>query len=428
MSSSKQAFGAKQITLVGLLFLFSVMSYFDRTIMSIAGPQIMKEFGVAPTQMGSIYSAFILGYIFLMVPGGQLVDRLGPRATLTIMSLAAALFTGLTAVGGKPGLGTYVGVVPGLIAIRFLMGAGTSPLYPACGAVGSHWIPPARQARVQGLIISGSSLGGAVSPMIFSRLMAQYGWRGSFWIAAAATAILGLIWYWYARDYPARGAAKAAAATTTPGEPKVSAWRLLTNRNLLLTTLAYFTLGYFEFVFYYWIYYYFGEIRHLGYEQSARYTTGLFLTMAVMMPTGGWISDRISRAFGARIGRRIVPMVALTTASLLLFLGTRTAGTITTVTLLSLAIGFASFCEGPFWSIAIETSGSQVGGACGVLNFGGNLGGFFAPVLTPFIASHAGWSWGLYAGSLLVLAGAVACYFVDLGSGSSPAHIEERVA
>ena len=61
--ASKLGFGATEITLVGLLFLFSVMSYFDRTIMSIAGPQIMKEFGLDPTQMGSIYSAFILGYI-----------------------------------------------------------------------------------------------------------------------------------------------------------------------------------------------------------------------------------------------------------------------------------------------------------------------------------------------------------------------------
>ena len=34
--------------MVALLFGFSMVSYFDRTIMSIAGPEIMKEFGVAP--------------------------------------------------------------------------------------------------------------------------------------------------------------------------------------------------------------------------------------------------------------------------------------------------------------------------------------------------------------------------------------------
>ena len=44
------------------MIAFSVMSYFDRTIMSIAGPQIMKEFDLSATQMGSVYSAFILSY------------------------------------------------------------------------------------------------------------------------------------------------------------------------------------------------------------------------------------------------------------------------------------------------------------------------------------------------------------------------------
>src|SRR3954468_24329467 len=132
MSPHKKGFDQKQMILVGLMFAFSVMSYFDRTIMSIAGPQIMKEFGIAPTQMGSIYSAFLLGYFLVMIPGGHLADRLGPRVTLGLMGLTAALFTGLTALGGTPGLGTYLGAVPAFIAIRFCMGIGTAPLYPAC--------------------------------------------------------------------------------------------------------------------------------------------------------------------------------------------------------------------------------------------------------------------------------------------------------
>jgi ACS family glucarate transporter-like MFS transporter len=198
------------------------------------------------------------------------------------------------------------------------------------------------------------------------------------------------------------------------GRLHVHSWfKLMANRNLALITLAYFTLGYFDFIFFYWIYYYFGEVRHMGYGQSARYTTGLFLTMMVMMPLGGWISDRLTGAYGPSVGRRMVPLTALTMAGLLLFVGTKTPGNISTVALLSLAIGFASCCEGPFWSLAIDVGGPRVGAACGILNFGGNLGGFFAPILTPYIASRAGWSWGLYTGSLIVMIGVVACYLID---------------
>ena len=43
-----------EITVVVLMIACSVMSYFDRTIMSIAGPQIMEEFDLSATQMGSV--------------------------------------------------------------------------------------------------------------------------------------------------------------------------------------------------------------------------------------------------------------------------------------------------------------------------------------------------------------------------------------
>ena len=98
-----------QMTIVALMLAFSVMTYFDRTIMSIAGPGIIKEFGLSETEMGSVYSAFILSYALLMIPGGWLVDGLGPWRVMTGMGFGAALLTALTALGGKPGLGALLG-------------------------------------------------------------------------------------------------------------------------------------------------------------------------------------------------------------------------------------------------------------------------------------------------------------------------------
>src|SRR5262245_4274322 len=126
---ARRSLSREQTAAVGLMVAFSVMSYFDRTIMSIAGPQIMKEFGLSEPQMGSIYSAFILSYAVMMIPAGHVVDRLGARLTLLLMGLSAAFFTGLTALGGKPGLGSVLGVVPALIAVRLGFGVATAPLY-----------------------------------------------------------------------------------------------------------------------------------------------------------------------------------------------------------------------------------------------------------------------------------------------------------
>src|SRR6266852_2285618 len=185
-----------RLVVIILLFGFSMISYFDRTIMSIAGPQLMKDFSLSPTQMGSVYSAFILGYGLLMVPGGHVSDRFGPRVTLAFMGVFSAAFTGLLVFGGKPGLGTYIGIVPALFAVRLGLGAVTAPLYPACARMTANWIPVVYHARVQGFIIAGSALGAAISPLLFTWMLRQFRWRISFTLAACATAALGIFWVW----------------------------------------------------------------------------------------------------------------------------------------------------------------------------------------------------------------------------------------
>jgi ACS family glucarate transporter-like MFS transporter len=187
----------------------------------------------------------------------------------------------------------------------------------------------------------------------------------------------------------------------------------MTDRNLALLSASYFTVGYFEFIFFYWIYYYFGEIRHVGREQSAIYTAILFLTFTVMSPIGGRVSDYLANVYGRKIGLRLVPIIALTTSAALLYIGTNVEDTVITVALMSLALGLASSSEAAFWTSAIDLGGKHVGAAGGILNTGGNIGGFLAPVVTPFIASHAGWTWGLHAGSLVLAFGVVAWFLID---------------
>jgi MFS family permease len=219
------------------------------------------------------------------------------------MNLSAALFTGLTSLGGKPGIGSVLGVVPAFLTIRLGLGIVTAPLYPACARMSAHWIPPAHQGRTQALIIAGSSMGGAVSPLLFSWLISVYRWRMSFVIAAVATAGLAVLWFWSVRDYPA-GIHPAESSNSIRERPPGTWNRLLTNRNLMLLTLAYFCLGYFQYIFFYWIYYYFGQIRHLGARETALATTVLFITMAVMTPLGGKISDILVASKGQKFGRR----------------------------------------------------------------------------------------------------------------------------
>jgi MFS family permease len=415
---------SKRFSVVVLMVLVSIMSYFDRTIMSIAGPEIVKEFSLSETQMGAIYSAFLLSYAILMIPGGRLVDRFGPRVVLTFVALGAALFTGLTAMGGSPGLGTYVGVVPSFLAIRLGLGVVTAPLYPSCAKMNANWTPLPQRARVWGWIASGAGIGGAISPILFSGMIDRYGWRTAFWIAGFATGVIGIAWFLYVRDNPPQ---RTHSEETTRKSLGPTPWKsLLTNRDLVLLTIGYGAVAYFEYIFFYWLYYYFGEIRHMGKSQSAVYTTAVWLAWFVMTPVGGWVSDRLVAAYGVRRGRRLVPIIGLTLSAILLVVGLNLTDPFAIATMMCLSLGFASSSDGAYWASAIDAGGEHVGAACGILNSGGNLGGVLAPVLTTYIASRAGWSWSLYAGAFMVMIGVFTWFFIGSESNASK-QLESRL-
>ncbi len=380
-----------------LMFLLSVMSYIDRTAMSIAAPEVMREFRLSETEMGTVFSAFLFSYTILMIPGGRLADRLGPRLVLGLTSACAAAFTALTgAVGRASGA-----VLPFLLAMRLGLGVATAPLYPGCARMIAGLLPGYQHARAQGFILCGSALGAAITPIVLVRLIARYGWRASFGLAGLATALLGALWFLLVRHGGRR-----------PGAGRPMSWRpLLTNRSLLILSAGYLALNYFEYIFFYWIYYYFGEIRKAGAERSAVYTTAMLLTMMTLMPLGGWAADRLTPRHGSRAARRGVALAGMILSAVLLYIGTSLDRPAAVVTLLALALGFAASAEGPFWASAIEAGEEQSGAATGILNGFGNFGGFLAPIVTPYIARRAGWTWGLYFASLVVLLGAVTWFF-----------------
>jgi MFS family permease len=387
--------------MVALMAALSAMSYFDRTIMSIAGPTIMRELRISDVAMGSVYSIFILTYTILMIPGGALADRFGPRLILMLSGIGNAVLTGLTGACSR---------LTGFYVIRLILGGTTAPLYPACARMTRYWIPPAGLGRAQAVIQGSAAFGSAASPVLFAFLISAVGWRASFWCAALATALLYAVWWTVARDRPPH----RGAVAHKPAEPDAATFgTLLRDPDMILLTLSYFCLNYFEYIFFYWIYYYFGEIRHLGSSQSGIYVSILMLTMGVMTPLGGWASDWLVLRFGLKAGRRVVPFIGMPLSALLLIAGASGWGTAVTVTLLSLAFGFSASAEGPFWATAINIGGRHSGAACGIMNTGGNTGGMLAPVLTPLLAHRFGWAGGLYFGSLVVLVGVVGWFFID---------------
>ena len=397
--------------IAALLFALSVVNYFDRTVLSVAAPGIMKEFSLSPTSMGAVFSAFLISYTLLMTPGGRWSDRFGPRNMLAVMALGSGLLTALMPLGATPGLGSLIGIIPGLFVIRLGFGIFTAPLYPAAARMNQIWMPPLQRARVLGFVNAGAGFGGAVSPILFSAMLARFGWRPSFVMAGVAAVLLGVIWLATVPD--------RAAETRATQRPQWAA--LLNNSSMRWLIAGFAALDYYEYIFFYWLYYYLGEVRKLSPDDTAIYTTLPFLAWVVMMPLGGWLADRLVSRHGIKLGLRWVAITAQLISVLGLAIAINVADVNVLVALLSLAFGCAAVADVVFWAAVINIAGAQAGAAGGLMNTGGNFGGAIAPFLTPLIASHYGWSAGLYVGAFVALIGVVAWSRIDPAPITGPA-------
>src|SRR5437762_11519041 len=184
--------------LVLWLFVLSAVAYLDRINLSIAGSSIATEFHLTNVQLGSLTSAFLLGYAFFQTVGGWLADRLGSRRVLAVGVVWWGIFTSLIAAV-PPGI---ISAVLVLAAARFLLGAGEAVLFPASNQFVSRWIPSQERGIANGLIFAGVGVGAGSTPFLITYIMVHSGWRWSFWISAIIGLAAGASWYVIARDAP----------------------------------------------------------------------------------------------------------------------------------------------------------------------------------------------------------------------------------
>jgi MFS family permease len=352
--------------------------------------------------MGGVFSAFYLAYTLLMIPGGWLSDRFGPRSTLTIGLFAAAVFTALTALTGLM-LMPFGFAYGFLFAVRLAFGAAAAPLFPACARLTANWFPPATTARVQAVIFGVTLFGSALLPIPLTPLMRGLGWQNGFLILGAVTAIVAGVWHMLAENGPPD--VHSTYASVLEKQSMRTARSVLLSRNVVLLAVSYGAFSYFVYLLESWTFYYYREIREFGATESASYMSAMLLAGAFTMPLGGWVSDQLTVRFGYGIGRRPVPIFGVLVSVVLIGIGATGLSPLMAAVVLALSYGFLVSGDPVYWAFIIETTGKKAGTACGMLNTGSNAGGILAPILSPWLAGMFGWNIALYVGALIACLG-----------------------
>jgi len=420
-------------SLIFCLFILGAVSFLDRVNISVAGAELAVEYHLSQVQLGSVFSAFLIGYALFQTPGGWLADKLGPRYVLTIGVVWWGIFTALTA-----SLSSHIaGALSWLIVIRLLLGAGEAIIYPASNRFVSQWIPSHERGLANGLIFAGVGAGTAAAPLFVTYLMLHYGWRSSFWASAILGLIVGAVWYVAARDLPeehplvsraelsyiqeSRTAKRIAdvPSGSLPDDSKKHApldrkWEeLVFNRNVLAITVSYFCFGYVAWIFFSWFYIYLVKVRGLDLKTSAVYSTLPPLAIVVCSFCGGAISDVFTKSLGKRAGRCGLACFALILTTIFLVVGSRVASAALASVVLSGGVGALYLAQSSYWSITADIGGKRAGLVSGFMNMGAQFGGALTAWLTPVIAQHYGWTSSFLAAAVLSGIGSMAWLLVE---------------
>jgi MFS family permease len=380
-------------TLLQFAFAISFITHLDRVAISAAAPAIRGDLGLSAVQMGWVFSAFTLAYAAFEIPSGRLGDVLGPRKVLTRIIIWWSAFTALTGVAWN---------FTSLLVMRFLFGVGEAGAYPNLSRSFSRWFPVRERGMAHGVVFMASRVGGALAPPLVAVTTLYFGWRVAFWVFGIVGVVLSVFWWRWFRDDP------AAHPTTEPAEvadiqegvstgQTMLPWRSLLSFNLLIVGLMYACVIYGLYFYLSWLPTYFAEARGFTPTQAASLAGLVLLTGGAATIVGGWVTDRLVRTSGLRVGRSI-GVVALPLGGLCLIGASQTASPIVAALCFAGAAAAGDICLSPSWAICHDIGGQGAGTVTGYMNTFGNIGGAISPLVVGYTLE---W-WGSWETPLLI--------------------------
>ncbi|OBR92863.1 MULTISPECIES: MFS transporter [Clostridium] len=390
MSDSKRT-NVRWAVAVVLSLSYMVM-FLGRTVFSVSGPSIMKEYGWTSTQFGYASTAFFIGYMISMIPSGAIADKYGATKVLIISLLLSGIFTFFT-----PIIGISIGL---MILVRVFEGIAQGCIVPGAMSNLGRWIPKKESGIACGLVQAGCPLGSAITIYLAAALLPIIGWKKLFFVYALFFPIWCIIWALIGKSDPSehKKVNKAELAYIHQKE-KVQAVVMntdITKSDVLRTPavwfmcLSYACATYMYFFCTTWLPNYFIIGRGMKISAGAvPYIVGFFTYFI-----GGFVADAASNKFGDKIGRKLVQVVGMIGAAVLIFLGASATNPTIVIAAVSLSYGFLCLTMSGYFSVAPSICPTLAGVYAGLAGVLGSIAGILAPTITGIVVDA-----GLKAGA-----------------------------
>jgi len=358
------------------LFTAMLISYVHRSALSVAAPFISADLNLSKTEMGILLSSFFWVYAFMQMPAGWIVDRFGVRRAYSLGFIFWSLASAFTGFG--------VGMAS-LLGLRIATGAGQAITFPASSRACASWFAQRERGTVTGVYLTGVRVGAALISWLGAYFLARYSWKLFFLIIGLAP----LIWLWPWNRFLGKWETRANGSPGTQANSTsfLQSLLLLRYRSVFGIFLGFFAYDYAWYVFLTWLPSYLKDERKFTTSEMGIYSATPLVAMSIIIVLAGFLSDwLVRRGRDERLVRKSFIIAGLAIGCLIVPAG-MVENKMTAVWLLTISLCGLGLASPNTWTLTAAVCEKKiVGTVAGIQNFGGNLGGIIAPVLTGFIA------------------------------------------
>ncbi|MEZ5888592.1 MAG: MFS transporter, partial [Paracoccaceae bacterium] len=252
------------------------------TIFSIIGVAIKKELGLNEFEFGLLVATPILTGSLTRLFLGVWTEKYGGRLVFSLQMILTGIATWMLTWADSYVMYLIAALGVGLAGGSFIIGV----------AYVSRWYDAGKQGTALGIFGAGN-VGAAVTKFVAPFVMVAYGWHGVAHVWAAAIALMGVLFYLFAKDDPeliarrANGVKAPSLAQQFAPLKNLQVWRF--------SLYYFFVFGAFVALAL-WMPHYLIDVYGVDVKTAGMSAAAFSLSASVFRAYGGHLSDR----FGAR--------------------------------------------------------------------------------------------------------------------------------
>lgn len=262
--------------------LFFAYAFIQRVTPSVITGELMRDFAVGGTVLGSLSAFYFYAYASLQIPVGMLIDRFGPRKLMSVAAALCAIASLVFALSDS----LWVALLG-----RAMIGATVAFAFVGTMAIAGYWFSASRYAMLAGFLQTVGMFGAVFGQAPMRLLVESTGWRGSLQLLAILALVLAVSIYFLVPHRPQRVLQQKRPSGLLPGLGPVV-------RNGQTWICSYIGFGMTAIMLA------FGGLWGVPWAQSvggysateaAGIVSMIFLGWAIFSPLHGWLSDHLGR-------------------------------------------------------------------------------------------------------------------------------------